>query len=162
MRWRGGRRRSSPPAGRRVRRAGASFERQRAFVCVAAGNAEPGGDFGCDPLPTGADIVSLVRVIHDHDDPVALAILQAARRALPPGGTLLLAEPMSGTAGAEPIGDAYFGFYLLAMGRGRARTPAELRAMLAQAGFTPVRAVPTHTPLLVSVLVATAGSVNGD
>ena len=115
-----------------------------------------GGDFGRDALPTGADIVSLVRVIHDHDDPDALIILQATRRALPPGGTLLLAEPMSGTAGAEPIGDAYFGFYLLAMGRGRARTPAELRLMLAQAGFSQVRAIPTHTPLLVSVLVATA------
>lgn len=115
-----------------------------------------GGDFGSDALPTGADVVSLVRVIHDHDDPVALAILQAARRALPPGGTLLLAEPMSGTAGAEPIGDAYFGFYLLAMGRGRARTTAELSAMLAQAGFGQIRRIPTHTPLLVSVLTAQA------
>ena len=27
-----------------------------------------GGDFLADPLPDGADIVSLVRVIHDHDD----------------------------------------------------------------------------------------------
>ena len=115
-----------------------------------------GGDFIRDPLPSGADIVSLVRVIHDHDDPAALAILQAVHRALAPGGTLLLAEPMSGTAGAEPIGDAYFGFYLLAMGRGRARTPAALGAMLAQAGFARVRAAPTHTPLLVSVLHATA------
>ena len=37
-----------------------------------------------------------------------------ARReqALPPGGTLLLAEPMSGTRVAESIGDAYFGLYL--------------------------------------------------
>ena len=36
-----------------------------------------------DPLPTGRDIVSLVRVIHDHDDAAALTILRAARRALP-------------------------------------------------------------------------------
>jgi len=115
-----------------------------------------GADFGRDALPGGADIVSLVRVIHDHDDPAALAILQAVRRALPPGGVLLLAEPMSGTAGAEPIGDAYFGFYLLAMGHGRTRTPAELGAMLIQAGFGRVHTIPTHTPLLVSVLHATA------
>ena len=115
-----------------------------------------GGDFLADPLPEGADIVSLVRVIHDHDNPAALAILRAARCALPPGGTLLLAEPMAGTPGAEPIGDAYFGFYLLAMGRGRARTQAELVALLHAAGFGSVRRVPTHTPLLVSVLVAKA------
>ncbi len=115
-----------------------------------------GGDFLADPCPQGADIVSLVRVIHDHDNPAALMILRAVRRALPPGGTLLLAEPMAGTPGAEPIGDAYFGFYLMAMGRGRARTQAELTALLSAAGFGSVRRAPTHTPLLVSVLVAKA------
>ena len=36
--------------------------------------------------------------------------------------SLLVAEPMAGERGAEPMGDAYFGFYLLAMGRGRPRT----------------------------------------
>ena len=44
--------------------------------------------------------------------------------ALPADGTLLLAEPMAGSRGAEPVGDAYFGFYLLAMGSGRPRTRA--------------------------------------
>jgi len=118
-----------------------------------------GGDFLADPLPQGADIVSLVRVIHDHDNPAALAILRAVRRALPPGGTLLLAEPMAGTPGAEPIGDAYFGFYLMAMGHGRARTQGELSTLLTAAGFTGIRRVPTHTPLLVSVIVAKAAHI---
>jgi demethylspheroidene O-methyltransferase len=113
-----------------------------------------GGDFHVDPLPTGADVISLVRVIHDHDDAAALAILRAVRRALPPDGTLLLAEPMSGTAGAEPMGDAYFGFYLLAMGQGRPRTPAALGAMLRSAGFRAPRLVATHLPLQVRLLVA--------
>jgi len=115
-----------------------------------------GGNFLADPLPMGADIVSLVRVIHDHDNPAALDILRAARRALPPGGTLLLAEPMAGTPGAEPIGDAYFGFYLMAMGRGRTRTHTELFALLSAAGFDSIRRIATHTPLLVCVLVAKA------
>ncbi len=113
-----------------------------------------GGDFLADPLPSGADVVSLVRVIHDHDDPAARRILQAAHQALLPGGTLLLAEPLSGTAGAEPVGDAYFGFYLMAMGRGRTRTPAELTALLHGCGFQGVRQHPTRTPLLVGVLTA--------
>ncbi|WP_043338817.1 methyltransferase [Belnapia moabensis] len=115
-----------------------------------------GGDITTDPLPGGADILSLVRVIHDHNDDRALAILRAARAALPPGGTLLLAEPMAATPGAEPIGEAYFGFYLLAMGTGRARTPAELSALLRQAGFTAPRLRPTRTPLLVRVMTAEA------
>ncbi|MCU0835595.1 MAG: acetylserotonin O-methyltransferase [Chromatiaceae bacterium] len=113
-----------------------------------------GGDLFHDPLPEGADCGSLVRVIHDHDDDPALAILKAARRALPSGGVLLLGEPMSGTPGAEPIGDAYFGFYLLAMGSGRPRTAEELTAMLREAGFDRVREVPTRRPLLTRLLVA--------
>jgi demethylspheroidene O-methyltransferase len=113
-----------------------------------------GGDFLSDPLPEGADIVSLVRVVHDHDDASALAILRAARRVLPDDGTLLLAEPMSGTRGAEPIGDAYFGFYLLAMGSGRPRTPDELGSLLRAAGFGRIRLVKTRTPLLVRVVLA--------
>ena len=115
-----------------------------------------GGDFLADELPRGADIISLLRVVHDHDDPAALTLLRAAHRALPPGGTLLLAEPMSGTPGAEPVGDAYFGFYLLAMGSGRPRRADALAALLAKAGFDRVRLVATRQPLLVSVLLARA------
>lgn len=113
-----------------------------------------GGDFHADPLPTGADVVSLVRVIHDHDDAAAIGILRAVRRALPPDGTLLLAEPMAGTSGAEPMGDAYFGFYLLAMGQGRPRTPAALGNLLRSAGFDRPRLLATRMPLQTRVLVA--------
>ncbi|GIX09020.1 methyltransferase [Elioraea sp.] len=116
--------------------------------------AVTGGDFRRDPLPEGADALSLVRVVHDHDDATVRALLAAARRALLPGGTLILAEPMSDTRGAEPIGDAYFGLYLLAMGRGRPRTAARLAEMLTEAGFVAPRLVRTPTPLLVRVLVA--------
>jgi len=113
-----------------------------------------GGDFRANELPTGADLITLIRVAYDHDDETVLALLRAVRRALPPDGVLLLAEPMSGTVGAEPIGDAYFGFYLLAMGSGRSRTQAELTAMLNASGFSRVKPVGTHTPMLVRLLVA--------
>lgn len=113
-----------------------------------------GGDFHADPLPTGADVISLIRVIHDHDDAQALSILESVRRALPPGGTLLLAEPLAGTRGAEPVGDAYFGFYLMAMGQGRPRTRAALEALLRLAGFRRPRWVRTRIPLQTGLLVA--------
>jgi demethylspheroidene O-methyltransferase len=115
-----------------------------------------GGNFLADPLPSGADIVSLVRIIHDHDDERALIILKAIRRALPTGGTLVLAEPMSGTPGAEAMGDAYFGFYLLAMGRGQARTAEQLGALLRYSGFDNIRLLPTRIPLQVRLLTARA------
>ncbi len=115
-----------------------------------------GGDIKADGLPEGADIISLVRVILDHNDDGALAILRAARQALPPGGTLLITEPMSETPGVEPVGDAYFGLYLLAMGSGRTRPPREHRTMLETAGFGDIRLVRTRRPLQTRVVVAKA------
>jgi demethylspheroidene O-methyltransferase len=115
-----------------------------------------GGDFHRDALPPGADVVSLIRVVYDHDDAPALAILRAARSALPKGGTLLLAEPMAGTAGAQPMGAAYFGMYLLAMGSGRSRSAAALRTLLEHAGFDRVRERRTALPLQAGLLVARA------
>ena len=115
------------------------------------------GNLFADPLPQGADIATLVRVIHDHDDAAALSILRAVHEALPAGGVLLVAEPMSDTVGAEPIGDAYFGFYLLAMGSGRPRSKAELSQLLAEAGFCKIRALKTRIPLLLSLLLVHKG-----
>jgi demethylspheroidene O-methyltransferase len=114
-----------------------------------------GGDFLAS-LPDGADVASLVRVIHDHDDDAAFAILRNVHRALARGGTLLLAEPMAGTPGAEAVGDAYFGFYLLAMGSGRPRSPATLMRLLAEAGFKRPRLVSTAMPMLTRLIVAAA------
>ena len=113
-----------------------------------------GGDFTRDTLPTGADIASLIRVIYDHPDERALGILRAVYRALPPGGTLVLAEPMAGAPGAPRMGDAYFGFYLLAMHGGRSRTAQQLQLLMETAGFERVRELPTPIPLQVGVLVA--------
>lgn len=113
-----------------------------------------GGDLFADPLPTGCDLISLVRIVHDHNDSEARAILAAVRKALPPGGTLLLAEPMARTRGVEAMGEAYFGFYLLAMGSGRPRTPAELKRLLADAGFSQPRIINTNQPLLTRVMTA--------
>jgi len=113
-----------------------------------------GGDFFRDPLPSGADLVSLVRVVHDHDDDKVEQLFASIRKVLPRTGALLIAEQMSDTPGAEPIGDAYFGFYLMAMGRGRPRSPAELTRMLHGAGFSAVRSVRTRRPMLASLLVA--------
>jgi demethylspheroidene O-methyltransferase len=115
-----------------------------------------GGNFAEDALPEGADVISLVRVIHDHGDDIALALLAASRRALAPGGTLLVAEPMARTPGAERVGDAYFGFYLLAMGSGRPRTPEELSQMLLASGFRRIRRVRTNMPLQTRLITAQA------
>ena len=115
------------------------------------------GSFLDDPLPEGADLITLVRVAHDHPDAVVRQILQKAHAALPVGGVLLLAEPMAqpdeeaGQAGASV--DAYFHFYLLAMGAGRLRTPQELQNMMQEAGFTGVEQVPNAMPIHARILL---------
>lgn len=111
------------------------------------------GDFLCDSLPEGADVVSLVRIVHDHDDASALTLLRNARRALPRGGTLLIVEALSGEKGFEPLA-AYYGFYTLAMGRGEPRTFKQHASLLAAAGFSSPRLRPTPSPATTSVIVA--------
>ena len=132
----------------------AQARRRFAAIGLGARAQVTGGDFRGGHLPGGADLVSLVRVLHDHDDEVVLRILREVARMLPADGRVLIAEPMSGTRGAEPVGDAYFGLYLFAMGSGRPRTPAELTALLEAAGFQPPVLHRTDVPLLTRVMVA--------
>ncbi len=113
-----------------------------------------GGDMHRDALPGGADLVTLVRVLHDHDDAAVRALLARIRACLPPGGTLLIAEPMAGSAETRRMAEAYFAFYLLAMGSGRARSPEELTAFLREAGFTEIRTLRTRRPLLTGGMTA--------
>lgn len=114
------------------------------------------GSFLRDPLPTGADLMTLVRVLHDHDDAGVARILASVKVALPAGGRLLIAEPMSAAPRKDRVSDAYFGLYLLAMGRGRARTPRELQAFLQQAGFQRIKMLHVRTPSLLRVMIASA------
>ena len=112
-----------------------------------------GGSFTQDALPRGADLVTLVRVAHDHPNNDVRTVLRAIFDALPLGGTLLLAEPMAQAGGAPEPSDPYFHFYLMAMGSGRLRTPAELTALMADAGFTHIERVPNPMPLHAQLLV---------
>jgi demethylspheroidene O-methyltransferase len=116
------------------------------------------GSFLHDELPQGADLVTLVRVAHDHPDDVVKQLLQKIHAALPLGGVLLLAEPMAQTMSASQSGsaqaDAYFHFYLLAMGAGRLRTPEELMRLMAEAGFGQIEHLPNAMPIHAQLIVA--------
>ena len=116
------------------------------------------GSFLHDELPQGADLVTLVRVAHDHPDDVVKQLLHKIHAALPLGGVLLLAEPMAQTMSASQSGpaqaDAYFHFYLLAMGAGRLRTPEELMRLMAEAGFGQIEHLPNAMPIHAQLIVA--------
>lgn len=115
-----------------------------------------GGSFLDDPLPAGADLITLIRILLDHDDQTVLRILEAACKAIAPGGTLLIAEPVSDLCGAPQVSDAYFGLYLFAMGRGRTRTFAEMKQLLLKSGFSAIAVKRTRRPMLTNLLIARA------
>jgi demethylspheroidene O-methyltransferase len=112
------------------------------------------GDFLTDAVPPGADLITLVRILHDQDDAGAGVLLRAVREALPKDGALLIAEPMSGGSTPDRVADVYFAFYFLAMGRGRIRSPTEIFALLRTAGFSRMRVRKTRTPFLLRMIEA--------
>lgn len=112
------------------------------------------GSFRDDPLPQGADAISLVRVLYDHSDETVAALLKAVYEALPEGGLLLISEPMTGGARPERAGDAYFALYTMAMGTGRARSATEIAALCKAAGFSDVTAKKPSRAYVTSCLIA--------
>ena len=108
------------------------------------------GSFRDDPLPMGADSISLVRVLYDHADETVQALLAKVYGTLPPGGRIIISEPMLGDATT----DIYFALYTLAMQTGRTRSAAEIAALLQNAGFARVRFRPGFRPFVTSVVVA--------
>jgi demethylspheroidene O-methyltransferase len=112
------------------------------------------GSFKANAIPEGYDLITLVRILHDHDDDVVEALLPKIYDALPPGGRLLIVEPMADSAHAERMGAAYFGLYLWAMGSGRPRTSSETTIMLNSVGFETIEPIKTALPIITSALVA--------
>ena len=112
------------------------------------------GSFRDDVLPQGADMISLVRVLYDHADETVLALLRAVHDALPQDGRILISEPMTGGASPARAGDAYFALYCMAMRTGRARSAAQITALLAEAGFRNIAAPRARRPYVTSVVTA--------
>lgn len=112
------------------------------------------GSFRDDPLPRGADAVSLVRVLYDHSDETVAELLRAVFAALPDGGRLIVSEPMAGGARPDPATDVYFSVYTLAMQTGRTRSGAEIQQLLEDAGFVDCQYRRGFRPFVTSVVMA--------
>lgn len=110
--------------------------------------------FRDEPLPIGADAISLVRVLYDHGDDTVAALLGRVHAALPPGGRLIISEPMTGGPRPHAPGDAYFAFYCMAMRTGRARSADEIAAHLRAAGFSDIATPRTHRPFVTGLVTA--------
>lgn len=112
------------------------------------------GSFRDDPLPRGADAISLVRVLYDHTDETVAALLAQVHAALPPGGRVIVSEPMSGGARPDSATDVYFALYTAAMGTGRTRSGAAIAAALGRARFGDCRPIAGDRSYVTSVVTA--------
>ncbi len=110
--------------------------------------------FRDDPLPQGADAISLIRVLYDHQDDTVRALLRKVHDTLPAGGRLIVSEPMSGGATPDRITDVYFAFYTLAMGTGRTRSAARIAELCEEAGFTDIAIPRAPRPYVTSAVTA--------
>lgn len=112
------------------------------------------GSFRDDPLPQGADAISLIRVMYDHDDSTVAALLAKIHGVLPIGGRLIVSEPMSGGDRPDRATDVYFAVYTMAMQTGRTRSMAEIGRLLTAAGFQDIKESWGSRPFVTSVVTA--------
>lgn len=110
------------------------------------------GSFRDDALPTGADTITLVRVLYDHSDQTVLTLLRSVHDALPPGGRVIVSEPMTGGDVPYRPGDAYFALYCMAMQTGRARSRPQIKALMQDAGFTTFKTPHARRPFVTSII----------
>lgn len=115
------------------------------------------GSFRDGRIPDGADAISLVRVLYDHDDRTVADLLKKANAALPEGGRLVISEPMSGGLRPEASGDVYFNFYTMAMGTGQVRSARRIGEMCEAAGFGDIRIPRAARPYVTSVVTCRKG-----
>ncbi|MEP6716438.1 MAG: class I SAM-dependent methyltransferase [Terriglobia bacterium] len=95
------------------------------------------GDFFIDALPE-ADLYALGRVLHDWKEDDIRVLLRRIFERLPRGGALLIAEKQIAEDRSGPVGAHMQSLNMLVCTEGKERTFSEYRALLEQAGFSPV------------------------
>ncbi|MEW2352345.1 methyltransferase [Spirillospora sp. NPDC029432] len=106
------------------------------------GRCEIAGQSFFDPLPAGADVYLLCRVVHDWDDAAATAILRRCAEAAGAAGRVLVVEE-HGAPGDAPAAFAEMDLRMLVLAGGRERTLDDYAALAAGAGL---RVAAVHRP----------------
>lgn len=102
-----------------------------------------GGDF-LEAVPDGGDLYIVSHCIHNWDESSCVRILESCRRAMAPGGRLVIVEAVV-SAGDEPDPAKILDLAMLLIPGGVERSEDEYRALLKKAGFRLTRVVPTRT-----------------
>jgi SAM-dependent methyltransferase len=100
-----------------------------------------------------ADLYLLKHVLHDWNDGQGVRILENCRRAMRPGGRVIVIEMLLGEMG-EPGPAPFMDLNMMVMLPGRERSLSEYRALLKQAGFRLDKSTPIRPPMAVIEAVA--------
>jgi hypothetical protein len=106
-----------------------------------------------ETVPQGGDAYILSHIIHDWSEAQCLTILGHVRKAIAPGGKLLIVE-MVLPPGDAPHPGKLLDITMLLLPGGQERTPEEYADLLAKAKFRLERVVPTQSPVSVVEAVA--------
>lgn len=112
------------------------------------------GDF-LEAVPA-ADLYLLRYILHDWDDAASIRILQNCRRAMLPGGRVIVIEQVLGEIG-EPGGAALMDMNMMVVLGGRERSLSEYGELFAAAGLRLARTMLTNAPQ-ATVIEATASA----
>lgn len=105
------------------------------------------GDF-TQSVPGGGDSYILKHIIHDWNDEQCVTILANCRKAMAPGGKVLVVE-MVLPEGNEPSIGKFLDLEMLLFLPGCERTEAEYRALFDRAGLEVSRVLPTPSPFSI-------------
>jgi DNA-binding transcriptional ArsR family regulator len=102
------------------------------------------GDF-FEAVHPGAEAYLMKTVLHDWDDARSLKILSVVRKAMKPGGRLLLCEMLLEKTSRDWVGTRVDLQMMVVCDEGRERSLEEYQALLAKSGFRYTRLFPTVT-----------------
>jgi hypothetical protein len=100
-------------------------------------------------IPPNGDIYLMKQVLHDWDEPSALAILKNCRRVVKTSAKLLLAELIIPEAGQAALLGSLLDLHMLVVHCGRERTKDDFVTLLRGSGHTLHRIVATPTPISI-------------
>jgi hypothetical protein len=112
------------------------------------------GDFGTDPLPSGADLAWVSAIVHQNSRAQNRRLFGSVFQALEPGGRVAIRDFLMEESRTEPVAGALFALNMLTATEGGGTfTVAELAEDLHSAGFVGV-AVARREPTMNAILVA--------
>lgn len=114
---------------------------------VSARARGEGGNF-FESVPAGHDAYLMSHILHDWPDDKCLTILKNCRKAIKPGGKLLVLDAVI-KPGNEPDLGKIIDMEMLVCVSGRERTEQEIAGLFTAAGFAFKRAIPTKSSVTI-------------